>query len=104
MRGPLPDPSTHPPTLEPTTPSPGVGRTWIRPETAPPTVVVLNTVIPLTTIGPTTLKGVGVPHRVHGGGVNPDRSVGVEGGRKPFSDVLMAFERKCCVIVLRFLG
>ena len=28
--------------------------------------------------------------------MNPDRSVCVEGGRKPFYDVLMATGRKCC--------
>ena len=29
--------------------------------------------------------------------MNPDRSESVEGSRKPFDDVLMATERKCCV-------
>ena len=33
---------------------------------------------------------------LRGGGVNPNGSVGVEGGRKPFYDVLMARERKFC--------
>ena len=28
--------------------------------------------------------------------MNPDRYVCVEGGRKPFYDVRMATERKCC--------
>ena len=28
--------------------------------------------------------------------MNPDRSVGLEGGRKAFYDVLMATEGKCC--------
>ena len=28
--------------------------------------------------------------------MNPDRSVCVERGRKPFYEVLMAAERKCC--------
>ena len=39
------------------------------------------------------------PERIQGSqgeGVNPDRPVCVEGGRKPIYDVLMATERKCC--------
>ena len=28
--------------------------------------------------------------------MNPDRSVCAEGGRKPFYDVLLATERRCC--------
>ena len=35
--------------------------------------------------------------------MNRDRSVCVERGRKPFYDVQLAAERKCCVIVLSFL-
>ena len=33
---------------------------------------------------------------VRGGEMIPDCSACVEGGRKPFCDVLMATERKCC--------
>ena len=36
--------------------------------------------------------------------MNPDCSVGVEGGGKPVYDVPMATERKCCVIVLSLFG
>ena len=33
--------------------------------------------------------------------MNPDRSVSVEGGRKPVYGVLMATERRCCDCILR---